>query len=97
MLRNRYRFIKRLYPNYIVIFMIKKKYYLVEEQMRFLKFFKKKNIIKTLEFYNINYIIMDNLTIIKRKEYTNNKYLELLKKGIIIQMIDIYYTRIEGR
>lgn len=93
MLRNRYRFIKKLYPNYIIIFMMKKKYYLVEEQMRFIKLFKKKNIIETLEFYNINYIIIDNLTIIKRKEFNDNKYLELLKSGIIILMINNYYSR----
>lgn len=72
---------------------MKKKYYLVEEQMKFIKLFKKKNIIETLEFYNINYIIIDNLTIIKRKEFSDNKYLELLKSGIIILMINNNYSR----
>lgn len=73
--------------------MMKKKYYLVEEQMKFIKLFKKRNIIETLEFYNINYIIIDNLTIIKRKEFNDNKYLELLKSGIIILIVNNYYDQ----
>jgi len=89
MLKTRYQFIKRLYPNYVLVFVVKhKKYHLVEEQMRFLKIFKKKNIIDTLEFYHINYLVVDNLSIIKRKDYSDNRYLELLKKAIIIEIMN---------
>ena len=61
--------------------------------MKFVRLFKKKNIVSTMEYYHINYLVVDNLTIIKRKEYDDNKYLELLKKGIILEIINSYYAR----
>lgn len=89
MLKTRYQFIKRLYPNYVLVFIEKKqKYHLVEEQMRFLKIFKKKNMINTLEYYHINYLVIDNLSIVKKKEFSDNRYLELLKKAIIIELMN---------
>lgn len=51
----------------------------------------KEKIVNTLEREKINYFIIDNLDIIKRKEFTDNRYLEYKKKVIISNIyFDIY-------
>ena len=63
---------KKLYPNYVVIILKKGKYITFDIDNKIVNFIDYK-----LDKYNINYLILDNLEIIKIINYTNNKYLEI--------------------
>ena len=77
--KNRYVFIKRTYPNTIVIFEKNNKYKGYSEQKEFLEYLKFKNL-NNLNKLRINYIVIRNMTILEHKEFDKNMY-------------EIYYTR----
>lgn len=87
MLKTKYIFLKKLYPNDVIVFLKKERYFVLFDDLYLLKSFEKKGIIKNLEKCYINYIILDNLVMVKRKTFTNNNYLEYLYKGIFIDFI----------
>ena len=66
---NRYTFIKKLYPDFIVFLMSKKSLITFFPDNIIYKWYLDK--IFKLE---INYIIIDDLDIIKKQEYKDNKY-----------------------
>lgn len=72
MLKTRYKFIKRLYKDYIILF--RKNNYNYIYNYEFLSFFKDKNIINKLNKYHINYIIVDNMKIVDITIFKDNKY-----------------------
>ncbi len=81
MLKTRYYFFRKLYPNTFLIFQGKKNYFIFEKDAEIGKFIGiSKRISIKLEYYHINYIILDNLTIIAYKQYEDNRYLEFQKK-----------------
>ena len=71
-IKTRYLFLKRLYPNYVIIILKKDEYITFDIDNKIVKLIDYK-----LDKYNINYLILDNLEIIKIINYTNNKYLEI--------------------
>lgn len=72
--KSRYQFIKKKYPNHIVLFHEQDKYITYDEDKKILKQFSKSNIVKKLKEKNINYIVFSNLTIIRKYEIENNQY-----------------------
>ena len=71
-IKTRYLFLKRLYPNYVIIILKKDEYITFDIDNKIVKLIDYK-----FNKYNINYLILDNLEIIKIIKYTNNKYLEI--------------------
>ncbi len=66
-MKERYEVIKKLYPNYLILIIKNSKYYTFDEDKLIFNYLKRK-------LNNINYIILDNLDIIVKKEYENNYY-----------------------
>ncbi len=84
MLKTKYDFLKKLYPNDAIVFLKNKKYYFLYDDLFFTKYFKTKGLIKNLEINHINYIILDNLDIIRRVTFDDNRYREIMIKGALI-------------
>ena len=72
--RNRYEIAKKYYKDYVILILIKRKLYIYKNNL--LLDFKEINKLKEL---HINYIILDNLEVIK-KDYIDNKYREYYLK-----------------
>ena len=68
---KRYYFIKRLYPKTIIIIKQKEKYISFDIDKDILTFIDDYSV---LDKYHINYMIIDNLDIIKFQKYQNNDY-----------------------
>ena len=97
MLKTRYYFLRKLYPNTLLIFQ-RKKFFIFEMDADIGKFIGMgKRITKKLEYYHINYIILDNLTIITYKQYQDNRYLEFQKKIELYEKIRRLYKRANQR
>ena len=84
--KNRYIFIKRCYPNTIVIFKNNKSYTSYDEDKEFLNYlnFKKLNNLNKLK---INYIVIDNMKVIQYVEFKNNNYKLYYKRFILFKLI----------
>ena len=84
-MKERYRVIKSLYPNYLIFIRVKNKYKLLGID---------KDIIDTFGIEilnNVNYLKLDNLDIIAKKEYKNNNYNIYYLKTKIIMLL--YYCK----
>jgi len=72
--KNRYVFIKRTYPNTMVIFRNKdNKYVGYSEQKEFLEYLKFKQL-NNLSKLKINYIVISNMQILEHVTFDDNKY-----------------------
>ena len=86
-LKTRQKFVKKLYSDYIIIF--RKKDYNYIYDYEFLNLFKDKiSIINKLNKYYINYIIINNMKIINKKVFPNNKYNYYKKIYIIYKILN---------
>lgn len=81
-IKTRYLFLKRLYPNYVIIILKKDEYITFDIDNKIVKLIDYK-----LDKYNINYLILDNLEIIKIIKYTNNKYLEIKMRVELLSIL----------
>ena len=70
----RYQFTKETFPGYIVFIVVKKKYVTYDDDLEILKYIKYKNRLSLLDKYKINYLVLDNLDIIVKKEFNDNNY-----------------------
>ena len=86
-MKNRYKFAKMLYQDYVILILKNKKLYTFDNNK--LIDFKYINKLKKL---HINYLILDNLDIIK-KEYSDNKYLEYYLKYKLKEILKIIYNK----
>ena len=87
MIKTRYKFTKKLYKDYIIIMKIKKSYHIPDEELDIIGPFKRKGkLIDFLQENHINYLILDNMEIISKREYSDNKYYEMKKKTLIWQI-----------
>lgn len=77
--KNRYVFIKRTYPNTMIIFKNNNKYIGYMEQKELLEYLKFKKL-ANLSKLKINYIVISNMQILEHKTFDDNKY-------------ELYYTR----
>lgn len=91
LLKTRYVFLKKLYSNDVIIFKLKKKYYIDEEDLKivFLLRKEKKKIQMLLEEYHINYQIIDNMKIEKRVAFNDNNYLKFYNKYLLYNIIKV--------
>ena len=80
-MKERYEVIKKLYPNYLILIIKNNKYYTFDEDKLIFNYLKRK-------FNNINYIILNNLDIIIKKEYENNNYLYCYTKYKLINLLE---------
>ena len=84
-MKERYRVIKSLYPNYLIFIKVKNKYKLLDIDKEIIDIFGL-DIIK-----NVNYLKLDNLDIIEKKEYKNNNYNIYYLKTKLIMLL--YYCK----
>ena len=80
MLKTKYIFLKRLYQNDLIIFIKNKKYYYLDNDLLIVRYFN------NLDKYHINYILLDDLDIIFRKVYLDNRYYEYLYKSLLLSI-----------
>lgn len=82
-MKERYEVIKKLYPNYLILLIKNNKYYTFDEDKIIFNYIN-----RNLNKYEINYIILDNLDIIVKKEYENNNYLNYYFKINLINILE---------
>lgn len=90
-IKTRYLFLKRLYPNYVIIILKKDKYITFDIDNKIFNLLN--NSFNNLDKNYINYLIIDNLNIIKINIYINNRYLELKKRVELLSVILILYQK----
>ena len=84
---SRYKFLKKLFNNYIVLIYKDNKYYTygVDAYMYYRKCNKD---IKKIERLNINYIVVDGLEEKVKKEYENNRYNHYFYRCGVLLLLD---------
>ena len=83
-MKNRYNFARICYNEYVILILKNKKLYSYNEENKLYNF----KYINKLKELHINYIILDNLDVIKH-EYIDNKYKEYYYKYKINKLLDI--------
>lgn len=86
MLKTKYIFLKKMYKDYAIVFLKNKKYYLLYDDIYLTNCFIRRGILFNLEYYHINYILLDGLEIRKIIDYDDNRYIEILYKGLLINL-----------
>ena len=86
--KNRYDYACKCYKDYVILLLIKNKLYTYKDNK--LCDFKKINKLKKL---HINYVILDNLDVIKQ-EYVDNRYQEYYLKSSLNDIFDIILNNI---
>lgn len=82
-MKERYEVIKKLCPNYLILLIKNNKYYTFYEDKLIFNYIN-----KNLNKYEINYIILNNLDIIVKKEYENNNFLNYYFKVNLINILE---------
>ena len=82
-MKERYEVIKKLYPNYLILLIKNNKYYTFDEDKLIYTYIN-----RNLNKHEINYIILNNLDIIVKKEYENNNYLNYYFKINLINILE---------
>lgn len=79
MKNNRYIFLKRVYHDYLIIFRKNEKFvsYGIDKELLDFLNFKRLKLLKRLK---INYLVIENLTILEKEHFETNNY-------------DLYYKR----
>lgn len=70
---NRYSFTKNVYKDYIVLIIRKNKYYSYNKDREVLDYIRFKDKTNVLRKRHINYLVLDDLDIIEKCEYVDNK------------------------
>lgn len=91
--KNRYLFIKRTYPNTIVIFKSKdNKFIAYSDQKQFLKYLKFREL-NMLNKLRINYIVVSNMLILEYKTFEDNKYELYYARYNLFKLIDYIHQK----
>ena len=85
---NRYVFLKKLHKRDLIIIKRKETYYSFSYDKEILKLIKFTNSFKLLDKYKISYKVIDNLEIIRSKNFDNNKYKKYLYIVKIRKVLD---------
>lgn len=96
MYNTRYWFLKKMYPNHLLLFKCTKNklgyraFGIDKIVLDGIRNYSTdiKYVIKLLDDYNINYIIIDNLSILFLKSFEINKYSTYLYKFISLNILD---------
>ena len=89
---NRYSFTKEVYPNYVVLLVKKNKYYSYSIDRKVLDYIKFKDKTYILRKKHINYLVLDELDIVEKYEYSNNqldRYIYLVNMKKILDEIKV--------
>ena len=89
---NRYRFTKKVYPDYIVLLIKKEKYYSYGKDRKILEYIKFKNKTSILRKKKINYLVLDELDIVEQYEYLDNqidRYMYLIRIKRVLNEIKV--------
>ena len=88
-------FFKRLYKDYLLLFIKKDKLLSFNIDNRIISILSSSsnNILEVLTTNSINYIIVDNLDIIEIKTFTNNSYNLYKKKAYLIALSNIIINK----
>ena len=87
---RRVSFLKKLYSDYVIFVLKNEKYYVFKEDRLVIESLISKSVLKEKDIdkiNDVNYIILDNLTILKKYETYENKYNYILKKQKLIEML----------
>lgn len=90
MLMRRVSFLKKLYSDYVIFVLKNEKYYVFKDDRIVIENLISKSVLKEKDINKIdsvNYIILDNLTILKKYETYENKFNYILKKQKLIEML----------
>lgn len=82
-MKERYDVLKHIYQNYLILIIKNNKYVTFDEDKIIFNYIN-----RNLNKYEINYIILDNLDIIIKKEYENNNYLYYYTKYKLINLLE---------
>ena len=96
MYNNRYYFLKKIYPNYLLLFKSDKNklgYKCFGNDKYILKYIRSFNssidsVTKSLEKWGINYILIDNLQLTKIYKNKENRYCEYMYKFMALDILD---------
>ena len=89
---NRYSFTKEVYPDYVVLLIRKYKYYSYSVDRKVLDYIKFKDKTYILRKKHINYLVLDELDIVEKYEYSDNqldKYIYLVNMKKILDEIKV--------
>lgn len=90
---TRYIFTKRIYNNYIVLLKCKEGYSSFDIDNKILKYINFKRL-SDLNKMQINYIIIENMDIIKHQKYKNNTFEIYKMKVLFTEIIDKLFSKI---
>ena len=88
-LKNRYLFLKKIYPDYLIIFEHKNKYISYGIDNELLQHIK----IINLNKFCINFIVLKNLSVNKIKKFKTNLYSDYYLKYSLIKLINLISRR----
>ena len=89
---NRYSFTKEVYSNYIILLKRKNRYYSYSIDRKVLDYIKFKDKTYILRKKHINYLVLDELDIIEKDEYSDSqldKYIYLVYMKKILDEIKV--------
>ena len=89
---NRYSFTKEVYSNYIILLKRKNRYYSYSIDRKVLDYIKFKDKTYILRKKHINYLVLDELDIVEKYEYSNNqldRYIYLVDMKKILDEIKV--------
>lgn len=90
--KTRYIFIKRTYPNTIVIFEKNNKFNGYREDKEFLEYLKFKKL-DDLNKLKINYIVISNMNILEHKTFDDNMYNNYYAKFSLFKLVNFIRQR----
>lgn len=86
-MKTKYIFLKKLYFDYVIIFIKNRRYYVLMNDMYVVKYFGNEILINYFKNNHINYILIDGLEINDICSYIDNRYFEFLLKELMIEKI----------
>ncbi len=84
-LENRYKFLKKMHPNILILIKQKDKY--ISKEVDNMIFSYLNNDLNTIKKNKISYILMENLDIIEKNLIKNNEYYKYKKIVFISQVL----------
>lgn len=92
---SRYKFIKKLYPNTLVLFYDKGKYSSLATDQFILNFIQFTSLY-SLEKRKINYLVVQNMNILERKKFLDNKYSFYYSEVRLLNILERIKERLMG-
>ena len=89
-MKEKIKLLKELYPKSLIYVLKKRKYHLNDIDKDIVEIFNN-------DIINTNYVILDNLDIIDKRENLNNNYNNLFLKIKLINIIEMYINNYEKK